>query len=129
MSGLRQFGRGEAGGVTIESVLWVPIYVLVFSLIADISMIFHGQAKATRIAYDGNRQASVGFFETEEEVEAAVLARIQTFSPSAVVDTVFGPEAITTNVTLPASDLAAIGALQNIIDVDITFSSIHMRGV
>ncbi|NNE80828.1 MAG: hypothetical protein HKN18_11220 [Silicimonas sp.] len=119
----------ERGGVTVEAVLWVPIYAVLFTLVADVSMIFHGQAMATRIAYDGNRQASVGTFETEAAVETAVLARLQPYSPNATADTVFGAEAITTTVTLPANDLVAIGAITQFVDVNITFSSVHMNGV
>lgn len=124
-----RFKRSESGTVTVEAVLWVPVYLFFFVFIADVSLIFHGQAKATRIAYDGNRMASVGVFETATETKDAVLGRIQAFSPSASVNTVFGTDDITTTVTMPAADLAAIGLIPRIVNIDVSVSSVHMKDV
>nr|MDJ1018453.1 hypothetical protein [Paracoccaceae bacterium] len=110
-------------------VVWLPIYVIFFVLIADVSLMFHGQATATRIAYDGNRQASLGALETEQAVETAILARVQALSPNATVDTVFGTDTVTTTLTMPARDLLAIGSFAQFIDLDITVSSVHMLEV
>ena len=124
-----RFTQCQSGALTVESVLWVPIYLFMFVFIADVSLIFHGQAKATRIAYDGNRMASVGAFETATETSEAVLGRIQGFSPSATVNTVFGSDAVTTTVVMPAADLAAIGIIGRLVDLDVTVQSVHMREI
>lgn len=119
----------ESGSVTVESVLWVPVYLLFFGLIADVSLMFHAQAKAMRIAYDGNRQASFGLLKSEAAVEDMVLARVQAFSSRATVDTVFGADSITTTLTMPASDLMVIGSFSNILDLEVTVTSVHKREV
>jgi len=126
---MKRFTRSQSGALTIEAVLWIPVYLFLFVFIADVSLIFHGQAKATRIAYDGNRMASAGAFETALETKDAVLGRIQVFSPSASVNTVFGTDDITTIVTMPASDLTAIGLITRLVTLDVTVSSVHMRDV
>jgi len=126
---MKRFTRSQSGALTIEAVLWIPVYLFLFVFIADVSLIFHGQAKATRIAYDGNRMASAGAFETALETKDAVLSRIQVFSPSASVNTVFGTDDITTIVTMPASDLTAIGLITRLVTLDVTVSSVHMRDV
>ena len=126
---LARFSQCQSGALTVEAVLWVPVYLFLFIFIADVSLIFHGQAKATRIAYDGNRMASVGSFETATETSDAVLGRIQIFSPSATVNTFFGSDAVTTTVVMPAGDLAAIGLISRIVDLDVTVQSVHMRDI
>lgn len=122
-----RFFRDDNGAVTVESVLWVPVFLLFFALIADVSLIFHGQAKALRIAYDGNRQASLGQFTTADETQAAILARIQEFAPNATVSTTFGTEDIETRVVLPTNDMVAIGTVTRILNIDLKFQSVHMR--
>lgn len=122
-----RFFRDDNGAVTVESVLWVPVFLLFFALIADVSLIFHGQAKALRIAYDGNRQASLGEFANAAETQAAILARIQEFAPNATVSTTFGTEDIETRVVLPTNDMVAIGTVTRILNIDLKFQSVHMR--
>lgn len=122
-----RFTRCQSGALTVEAVLWVPVYLFLFVFIADVSLIFHGQAKATRIAYDGNRMASVGSLETETATSDAIRGRIHNFSPRATVNTTFGFDNITTTVVMPAGDLAAIGLISRIVDLDVTVSSVHMR--
>jgi Flp pilus assembly protein TadG len=124
-----RFTRCQSGALTVEAVLWVPVYLFLFVFIADVSLIFHGQAKATRIAYDGNRMASVGSFETETETSDAIRGRVHVFSPQATVETVFGSDDITTIVVMPSADLAAIGLISRIVDLDVTVLSVHMRDI
>ncbi|MBT8415129.1 MAG: pilus assembly protein [Boseongicola sp.] len=128
-SDIARFTRCQSGALTVEAVLWVPVYLFLFVFIADVSLIFHGQAKATRIAYDGNRMASVGSFETASETSSAIRGRVQLFSPQATVNTVFGSNEVTTTVVMPAADLAAIGLIGRIVDLDVTVQSVHMRDV
>lgn len=122
-----RFLRDENGAVTVESVLWVPVYLLFFALIADVSLIFHGQAKALRIAYDGNRQASLGQFATAADTSAAIRTRIQAFAPNATVNTTFGTDDIVTQVTLPTNDMVAVGTITRILNINMKFQSSHMR--
>lgn len=126
---IARFTRCQSGALTVEAVLWVPVYLFLFVFIADVSLIFHGQAKATRIAYDGNRMASVGSFETATETSDAIRGRVQLFSPQASVNTVFGTDAVTTTIVMPAADLAAIGLVSRIVDLDVTVQSVHMRDI
>jgi Flp pilus assembly protein TadG len=124
-----RFLRENDGTITVEAVLWVPIYLIFFAFIVDVSNIFHGQAKAIRMAYDGNREASLGTFADADATQAAILARVQSFSPNAKVTTVFDSESISTVVVLPSNDLAIIGTISTIMNLDVTVSSVHMRDV
>ena len=126
---LKRFVQDNQGAVTVEAVVWLPIYLLFFGLIADVSMMFHGQARAQRIAYDANRQVSIGALGSESAVEQAVLARVKAFCPGAKVNTTFGASTVATTVTMPAKDLTVIGTFATFAKLDITVSAVHLREV
>lgn len=124
-----RFFRDDDGTVTVESILWVPIFLVFFTFIVDVSNIFHGQAKAMRMAYDGNRQASLGTFSDADETQTAILSRVQRFSPNATVTTVFDTDSISSVVVMPTNDLVIVGIISKILNIDITVSTVHMRDV
>lgn len=123
----KRFLRESDGTITVEAVLWVPIYLVFFALIVDVSQVFHGQAKAMRMAYDANRQASLGTLADADATRQAVLASVQTFSPNATVTTTFDAESISTVVVMPSNDLVIIGSIAPIMNINVTVSSVHMR--
>ncbi|MXQ07996.1 hypothetical protein GQ651_09075 [Alphaproteobacteria bacterium GH1-50] len=106
--------------------LWMPIYMLFFALIADVSMMFHSQAKVTRIVQDANRLASFQILEDADAVENNVKARLAPFSKNASVETTLGSGAVATTVTMPVTDVAIIGFVGKLLEFDITVSSMHL---
>ncbi len=74
--------RDERGSVAPESVLSLPVYLIFFALIADVSLLLLAQAKATRIAQDANRHASTSNFITETDPEDMSAASMATISPN-----------------------------------------------
>lgn len=122
------FLRADAGAITVEGVLWLPIYGFFFALIADTSLMMNGQAQAQRVIQDINRLASTGFYVNEEEVEArgeAVLAHLSANADvTATIDTANGT--ISTIATLPAADLMAIGLISKFTSLTVTVSAQHV---
>lgn len=123
---LARFRSDESGAITVESVLWLPIYMLFFALIADVSMMFHSQAKVTRIVQDANRLASFQVLTDADAVEKNVKARLAPFSKNASVVTTLGTGAVATTVTMPVTDIAIIGFMGQLMRFDITVSSMHL---
>ncbi len=123
---LSRFHSSEEGGISVESVIWLPIYMLFFGLIADVSMMFHGQTKAMRIVQDANRLASFQYFTTADEVEANVKSRIVNISDNATVATTLGTDSVATVVSFPVNDVAIIGFVGKLMNFDITVSSMHL---
>lgn len=119
---LRRFCREDAGSGTIETVLWVPVFVLIIGLVADTSLIFGRQAEALRVVQDANRALSLGRISNVDAAEAYVLNAISEISPNATVETEIVDGIIITRLHMPASDLSATGvfATFNSITVDIT---------
>ncbi|MBC7141878.1 MAG: pilus assembly protein, partial [Rhodobacteraceae bacterium] len=70
-----RFSRCDDGAATVEAVLWLPLYVMLIALLADVSMMFHGQSRLLRIAQDANRNMSIGRLVSTADTEDFVLAR------------------------------------------------------
>ncbi|MGI9390319.1 MAG: TadE/TadG family type IV pilus assembly protein [Boseongicola sp.] len=124
-----RFWRSESGSITAESVLWLPIFMVFFSIIADVSLVLHGQSKAMKIAQDANRHASTGFLDTNTEMETLVTARVSQFSPNATVTSTISNETVGTTITLPTNDLFVVGFLGLFTNMDITVSSLHLKEI
>ncbi len=107
----RAFRRfcGESGSVTVEAALWLPFFVILLTLIADVALIFHGQARALDVAQKANRALSTGELKSTSETEEYILLTMSQISPNAVAVTAVNRGLITTTLTLPAGDLDAVG--------------------
>ncbi len=128
-SALRAFIRREAGSGTIETVLWVPVFVLIIGLIADTSLIFGRQAEALRVVQDANRALSLGRLSDVAAAEAYVLNAIAEISPNATVVTEVVNGIIITRLQMPASDLSATGVFATFSTVTVNITSEFMSEV
>ena len=124
-----RFSRDERGSITAESVLWLPIFVVFFSMIADVSLVMHGRAKAMKIAHDANRHASYGFYDSDTEMEALVTAKVAVFSPNATVDSTIAAETVSTTIVIPTNDLFVVGFLGLFTNLNVTVSSLHLMEI
>ncbi len=126
---IADFRKKESGAITVEAVLWLPVFMVFFSLIADVSLMLHGQSKAQRIIQDVNRFASTGRLVTEDEIEQQALAQIRAFSPNATVTSNVGTNDVRTTAVLPASDLDAVGLFARFSAIEITVTYVHLLEV
>lgn len=55
----RRFARDEGGSVTVEAVIWLPIFFFILMLVTDASLAFFSKAQAYRIIESGNRAFSI----------------------------------------------------------------------
>lgn len=125
----RKVLRDERGGITAESVLWIPVYVVFFALIADVSLVFHGKAKALRAAQDANRHVSTGYLVDEEQMRAMIALGISHFAPNAQITTDIGTRSVATTIEIPVRDLEAVGLFGRFSDITITVSTVHLLEV
>lgn len=121
----RLFAKDESGSSTIEAVLWLPMFMLLLSMVADASFIFHGQAQALRIVQDGNRAFSVGRLEDAAATQAYIRSNLISLSRSARVTTTLSGGIITTTALISVDDLLAIGSVGALTSFDITVKSQH----
>ena len=72
--GRRAFAVSEDAGVTIEYVLWLPIWIIIMTMTADATILFHQKSQFFLAARDMSRQVAVGaknLAEAESSVETA----------------------------------------------------------
>ncbi|MGR3322584.1 MAG: TadE/TadG family type IV pilus assembly protein [Pseudooceanicola sp.] len=124
-SRLKAFSRESSGSATIETVIWIPIFVWVLALIVNVSMIVFDKNQAYRIIQNANRILSTGFMQTEEEVEAYIVAKLADIAPDATVETIIAGGVVTSRVQYQVSDLLLPHAVTNLANVWINISSQH----
>jgi hypothetical protein len=123
---INQFHDDDEGSATIESLLWIPMFVFILVLITDVSFILFGKAQALRYVQDGNRALSVGALSSVEETEEFILGNMANFSSSATVDTsIVDGIIISTTLVMPAVDLVVIGTMPIFEDTLISVSANH----
>ncbi|MGC1430289.1 MAG: TadE/TadG family type IV pilus assembly protein [Albidovulum sp.] len=125
---LARFKRSEDGAATIEAVLWLPFFIMLFGLLADVSMVFHGQSKLLRIVQDANRSMSIGRFASTSDAEDFVRLRVTGISSNALVTTSYiaGTGLITTQLSVPIGDLDLFGVSSVFSGVRMTVRSEHL---
>lgn len=123
---LRRFVAREEGSSTIEAVLWLPVFIGAFCLMADAAFIFNGQTIAMRTVQDANRNMSIGRLQTTAEVEAEVEDNLATLSPHVAAQSSIVAGAVVTKVTIPSSDLVATGWLNRLMDINLVIRSEHL---
>ena len=110
-SRLRGFFRDDKGSFTIEALFWLPIFVVVLSIVADTALIYAKQSQVLRVVQDANRQFAVGKFADGTATANYILGVVRTTSPNATATSVLTNGIITTPVTMPARDLIATGII------------------
>ena len=107
---ISRFHRNEDGASTVETVLWIPLFIAFFALLFDIAMIFNGQAATLRVVQEANRDYAVGQITTEAATQTRVkdnLAKINITASSIVTSENAG--VISTRVEIPAAELGSLG--------------------
>ena len=132
---LRGFRRDDSGAATVEAVLWFPFYVMLFLLIIDVSLMFHGQAKAQRVARDVTRLASMNFFADassaldESEMKSRAETLVHAFSPRATVTTHVDGDSVQVFISMPNTDLTVARFYDFFVGGDIKVSAAHLLEV
>ena len=61
--GSSNFFTNEEGSATIETVIWLPIFTILLTMIINLSMVFFSESQILRVVQDGNRAFSLGRLE------------------------------------------------------------------
>lgn len=122
----RRFRREEEGAAAIEVVMWTPIFLILFGMITDTSVVFGRQAEILRIIQDTNRSLAVGRFLTIEQAEEYISEKVAVFTDEGSIDVNVVNGIIATSVTLPASDLTSTGLFGAINSLSFTIGASQM---
>lgn len=121
---IRRFKRNESGVVTVETILWIPMFFFVFGLVVDVAMLFHGQAKVLMVAQNGNREFSIGNITmagTKTFIENEMAA--QNIQVTATTVEVAG--LARTVVSIPATELQVLGYFNVFPGLNLTVTAEH----
>lgn len=121
--------RSERGSVTVEHVLWFPIFAVMISLAAEASMAFHTQARLWDVARDLARLSATGQI-TPEQAQTVAAGRLPAGLPVdvAVADGTGpggAPDVIVT-VTADGGDATLFG-LMRVLPVRVLSAQVTMR--
>lgn len=128
-SRLRSFLREDGGSFTIEALFWLPIFVVVLSIVADTAMIYAKQSQVLRVVQDANRQFAVGKLADGTATANYILGVVTPMSPHATATSQLVNGVITTTVTMPASDLIATGIITMMKTMDVRVVLQQMKEV
>lgn len=110
---IRRFLRCETGSYTIESVIWLPIYVFVLALMMNVSMVFFNESQILRVVQDSNRSFAVGRINSLEAAEQYVIDRLAYLNVTPDVNSQLVDGIIYTNLSIPATQLMPFGMLHS----------------
>lgn len=124
---LRALWARDDAAVSVDAVLWMPVFIFLFALLADVSLILGDQARVLRVVQDTNRAVSIGRIRTSEDAEQYIRDQISDLSPNAEVDTVVDDAGVIhSTVILPVSDLTATRMVNALKGMNVTVTAQHM---
>ncbi len=105
------FIKDQEGSYTIESVIWLPIYVFILAIMMNVSMVFFNESQMLRVVQDSNRSFAVGRINTLEAAEQYVRDRLAYLEVTPVVNAQLVDGIIYTNLSVPATQLMPFSML------------------
>lgn len=115
---MRRKARDESGAATIEAILWLPMFFYILAMSVDVTMIFHSYSRIIRAVEDVNRGLSVGRIKTIDEGKQRIASELSNYkgvqSDIKIIDNV-----IVTNVSVPVTSLAFLGAVRPMMDKNV----------
>ncbi|TNC51932.1 hypothetical protein FHG66_03740 [Rubellimicrobium rubrum] len=105
---LTRFARSEDGSVTVEAVLWLPVFFGLLVMITDASLAFYGRGEAYRVLQNGNRAFATGRLDSPAATKRWIESTMETVAPNASVETKVNADRtiVVSRMSIPVSDLS-----------------------
>ena len=110
-----RFCRDDSGTATVESVIWLPIFVWMLALVINVSMIVFEKNQAYRVLQTANRILSTAY----------IRQKSSHIAPEAVVTTRIENGVVTSELAYRVTDLLVPQALVDLANIWIRVSSQH----
>ncbi|WP_354002076.1 TadE/TadG family type IV pilus assembly protein [Pseudotabrizicola sediminis] len=121
-----RFCLDQSGTTTVSFVLWLPIFMMVFALVADASLAFGKRSTILRVVQDTNRAISVGKITDMYVAETEIKQKLATVAPGANVTAIVENGVIISTVTVPLIELTSLGFLSRLVDGNVIVTSQHL---
>ncbi|WP_407492187.1 TadE/TadG family type IV pilus assembly protein [Pseudooceanicola sp. MF1-13] len=122
---LHRFRTSEEGSATIETLIWLPVFIWVLVMIINVSFILFEKNQAFRIVQDANRVLSTGYMLTTAETEAYIASRLADIAPDAVVATSINDGIVTSNVSYQVSQVFMPNIVAGMVNTQVSISAQH----
>ncbi len=109
MRTISTFLRAETGAVTIEFVLWVPIFVGLLVFVTDASIIYLTHSEMWSVARDTTRRMTTGQFTTPAQARDYAAAHLFLGSRTYVIDPDFSTADMKVKIAIGLGDAAVFG--------------------
>jgi Flp pilus assembly protein TadG len=106
---VKSFLHGSSAGVTVEFVLWVPVFMTGLAIVVDSTLMFVEQAHMIRVASETSRLLAVGGI-TAADAEAYAQLRAFDDHVYSVLVTTDGTD-VTTLISVPFADVGVTGVM------------------
>ena len=104
---LKRFRNDEKGTVTIEFVLWLPVFIIIMSLVINTTMLMQTQTMMINVARDASRQVVLAAM---TKAQAEEFARSSLNNHTYSIEVVESAQVVTTNISVPFSDVVMFGS-------------------
>ena len=122
---LKSFRKREDGAVTVETVLWFPLFFFLFLFVVELSIMLNRYTLTLRSVQDANRNVAVGNY-TTATLETAIKAEVANFTTRPVITTQTSVDGtFQTNVTIQAVDFLVTPWPEDWLDIVLTISATH----
>jgi TadE-like protein len=109
---MKQFLQNDDGSVTVETVIWLPIFFTIIGLVVDATLLFVGQTQMWSVASDTSRLVAMGRLTV---AEAEIWAEDSAAEGVVfVVDIITDANSVTTTITRSFDSIGMIGSLFNV---------------
>lgn len=122
---LHRVRTSEEGSATIETLIWLPVFVWVLVMIINASLVLFQKNQAFRIVQDANRILSTGYMQTPEETQSYIADRIGGFAPEASITTTIDDGVVTSSVIYQVTNLFMPHVIEQLADITINISAQH----
>ncbi|WP_375175686.1 TadE/TadG family type IV pilus assembly protein [Pseudooceanicola sp.] len=122
---LHRYRTSEEGSATIETLIWLPVFVWVLVMIINASLILYQKNVAFRIVQDANRILSTGYMRTTAETESYISSHITGFAPGATVSTTIDNGVVTSDVSYQISNLFMPHVVDDLLNIRVNISAQH----
>ena len=109
MQSVFAFLRDEKAAVTIEFVLWVPIFIGLFVFVTDASIIYLTHSEMWSVARDTTRRMTTGEITTRDEARDYAAAHLFLGSRTYVIDPELASSDLNITIAIGLDDAAIFG--------------------
>ncbi len=119
---MARFFRSERGAVTVDAVIWIPVFVFILLFISEVSLAFAGETAITQVVEDANRLYASGYFQTAADTETFIRSQLPKLSSSMTVSITESNKIIKTVITVPLLSITGLNAVQQLSGITVTVS-------